>query len=176
MQNKETEILKAAENMVRSGGYNAFSFREIAKVVGIKSSSVHYHFPTKADLGEAVAKYYTERFLANLGDPADLVADGQNPIAIYVDAFRTALTKDKRMCLCGLLGAEFESLPPGVAKQTRIFFEQNVAWLEKAYALQNDPRPKEKAHQALALLEGAMIMSSALGNLESFEEAAKALL
>ena len=57
MEKKEQAILKITEEMVRRGGYNGFSFREIAKQVGIKSSSVHYHFPTKEDLGVAVAKY-----------------------------------------------------------------------------------------------------------------------
>jgi len=57
---REHAILEVAQEMVRQGGYNNFSFRNIATAVGIKSSSVHYHFSTKEDLGVAVAKYYTE--------------------------------------------------------------------------------------------------------------------
>ena len=63
---KAVEILDAAETMIQSQGYNGFSFREIADQVGIKSASVHYHFPTKADLGAAVARRYTDRFLDQL--------------------------------------------------------------------------------------------------------------
>ena len=48
---KREALLKVAEDKVRKGGYNNFSFREIANEVGIKSASVHYHFKTKADLG-----------------------------------------------------------------------------------------------------------------------------
>ncbi len=59
---KAEQILDAAERMARTGGYNAFSFREIAKEVGIKAASVHYHFPGKQDLGAAIAKRYTDRF------------------------------------------------------------------------------------------------------------------
>ena len=44
---KKQELLAVAQNKVREGGYNNFSFRELAKEVGIKSASVHYHFPTK---------------------------------------------------------------------------------------------------------------------------------
>jgi AcrR family transcriptional regulator len=69
--NKAEEILDVAERMARTGGYNGFSFREIAKAVGIKAASVHYHFPTKDELGAAVARRYTERFLATPGDASD---------------------------------------------------------------------------------------------------------
>ena len=68
---KAEQILDAAEKMARIGGYHGFSFREIAKDVGIKAASVHYHFPGKQDLGAAIAKRYTERFLESLGAPDD---------------------------------------------------------------------------------------------------------
>ena len=171
MESKEVEILKAAEVMIREGGYNAFSFREIAKEIGIKSSSVHYHFPTKADLGAAIAEYYTDNFLNYLGDPKELVAQGKSPIEVYIAAFRGALVNDKRMCLCGLLGAEINSLPPEVAAQTKIFFERNIAWLAQAYSLQSSENAKEQAMHTLALLEGAMIMSNVLKDIEVFDSA-----
>ena len=67
---KDLEILDAAERAIRDRGYNAVSFRDLAAAVGVKSASVHHHFPTKADLGAAVARRYAERFLDALGDPA----------------------------------------------------------------------------------------------------------
>ena len=103
---KADEILDAAEKMARTGGYNGFSFREIAKEVGIKAASVHYHFPGKADLGVAIAKRYTDRFLENLGAPDDLTAAPEALLRRYVDAYRKSLVDDGLMCLCGLLGAE----------------------------------------------------------------------
>jgi len=167
----EQKILEAAERMVREGGYNAFSFREIAKEVGIKSSSVHYHFPTKADLGAAVAVYYTDKFFKHIGEIDDLALDKKDPIKVYVQAFKNALTNDKRMCLCGMLGAEINGLPPAVAEQTKIFFERNIKWLTKAYALKDKRGAKDKAIETLALLEGAMILSNVLGNAKAFDKA-----
>ena len=107
---KKEALLKAAENKVRLGGYSNFSFRELASEVGIKSASVHYHFPTKADLGAELAHQYTNSFLAALGEPNDLKASGKNPINVYTQLFRSALVTDRKMCLCGLLGAESDSL------------------------------------------------------------------
>lgn len=176
MDNKEQAILEVAEKMVREGGYNAFSFRDIADAVGIKSSSVHYHFRTKADLGAAVARYYTQKFLSHLGDPEELIAEQKNPVAVYVNAFRTALLNDKRMCLCGLLGAEIDGLPPAVGAQTKAFFERNIEWLTKAYTLAGAANARGSALQTLALLEGAMIMSNVLEDIQSFDDATESIV
>lgn len=180
MEKKEHAILKITEEMVRRGGYNGFSFREIAKQVGIKSSSVHYHFPTKEDLGVAVAKYYTERFFETLGQAQELLDNNKDPLKSYVSAFRQALTKDKRMCLCGLLGAEIDGLPERVVEQTQEFFKLQLAWLEDAYSLIDPDKntktiARKKASQTLALLEGAMITSNVLNDITLFDSAVELL-
>ncbi len=54
-------IMDAAEPRMRGAGFNGFSFREIADDVGIQSSSVHYHFPTKEKLAAAVVHRYGDR-------------------------------------------------------------------------------------------------------------------
>ena len=69
---KRDAILDIAEAMIRNAGFNAFSTRDVANAVGIKSASVHYHFPTKADMGVAVTERYTSRFLEQLGDPGKI--------------------------------------------------------------------------------------------------------
>lgn len=174
MENKQEAILETAEKMIRDGGYRAFSFREIAKVIGIKSSSVHYYFPTKADLGAEVAKRYTERFLNRIGDSEQLIQQGKDPIENYVNVFREALVKDKSMCLCGLLGAEANSLPSEVVQATKLFFERNIEWLTQAYTLKSGQNaPHAQAVKTLALLEGTMMISNALGNTKIFDNVVK---
>ncbi|KGJ97515.1 TetR/AcrR family transcriptional regulator [Colwellia psychrerythraea] len=171
---KKEELLKAAELKVRSGGYNNFSFRELATEVGIKSASVHYHFPTKSDLGAALAHQYTEEFLKALGDPDELYAAGKNPIDVYINLFRKALVKDKKMCLCGLLGAESDSLPDKVLIETKLFFERNIAWLTQAHTViapDNKEAAKRNAIKTIAILEGVMLISKTLDDNQIFEEA-----
>ena len=51
--NIHKQILDIAEMLIQTQGYNAFSFRHIAKIIGIKTSSIHYYFPTKAELCKA---------------------------------------------------------------------------------------------------------------------------
>ncbi|MBH0055359.1 TetR/AcrR family transcriptional regulator [Pseudoalteromonas sp. SWXJZ94C] len=166
---KKEALLKAAENKVRLGGYSNFSFRELASEVGIKSASVHYHFPTKADLGAELAHQYTNSFLAALGEPNELKASGKNPINVYTQLFRSALVTDRKMCLCGLLGAESDSLPDKVRLEVKRFFNENLAWLTAAHLVNGDLNPTQSAIQTVSLLEGAMMISKTLDDNSYFE-------
>ena len=170
---KKEALLKAAENKVRLGGYNNFSFREIANEVGIKSASVHYHFPTKADLGAELAHQYTDAFLAALGDVNEIKTNRENPIDIYTQLFRSALLTDDKMCLCGLLGAQNESLPDKVQVEVKRFFELNLAWLHAAHSANGESDPSYAAIHTVSLLEGAMMISKALKDHSYFKLATK---
>lgn len=175
---KKDALIKAAQFRVRSGGYSNFSFRELATEVGIKSASVHYHFPTKGDLGAELARQYTDDFLASLGDPIAIFESGNNPIETYINQFRLALVRDKKMCLCGLLAAESEALPEKVRYETQRFFKKNIAWLELAFQIR-DPydtiHAKANAMKTVALLEGALLISKTLDDNQVFELAVKSI-
>lgn len=169
---KADEILDIAEEMARKGGYNYFSFREIAKAVGVKSSSVHYHFPTKDDLGAAVVRRYTDRFLDVLGDPHD-IDTSETGLEQYADLYRKALVEDELMCLCGIMGAEIEALPPTVGKEAKQFFERNIDWLvsilSKTDSLDQIEILRARALHVMAALEGAMIVARTLEDYQIFE-------
>src|ERR1700758_2480528 len=111
-------ILSSAEARIRRAGFHGFSFRDLAADVGIKSASVHYHFPTKAILGAAVLRRYTDRFMqiVNAGPKA-------GSVKVWREAFRRALQEDGRVCLCGMLAAEVGGLPPEIVLEVRRFFE-----------------------------------------------------
>ncbi|MFT5571946.1 MAG: TetR/AcrR family transcriptional repressor of nem operon [Cryomorphaceae bacterium] len=174
---REAIILQVTEDMIRQGGYHRFSFRNIATAVGIKSSSVHYHFATKEQLGVAVTKHYTDKFINSLGQPQVIIAAGGDPVHTYIEAFRAALKDDKGICLCGMLGAETAALPSSVANETRAFFERNIAWLDTALkANGHTKKTKHEATKILALLEGAMIVSNVMDDVTVFDMATESLL
>ncbi len=169
-------IMDLAEARIRTKGYCAFSFREIAEAAGVKSASVHYHFPTKGDLGAAVARRYTERFLEALGDPADRVASPAVLLERCIQAFRDALARDRRLCLCGVLGAEAGALPEQVLAEARRFFERSLEWLSIALSRllgkdKNVKLARSGAIHILACLEGALILAKTLDDIETFDAA-----
>lgn len=168
-------ILDIAEKAARTGGYNAFSFREIAAEIGIKSASVHYHFPTKEALGKALAERYSDNFFKALGDPQTELPT--ELLTRYASAYGRALKQDGLMCLCGVFGAEIADLPPPVAGATRAFFARNLEWLQQVY--QRKGLPEDAADQAaahmIATLEGAMILARAMGDAALFDAAVAGL-
>lgn len=162
-----TRILDVAERMARQGGYNAFSFRDIANEIGVKSASIHYHFPTKEDLGQAMVRRYTDRFLDALGAPDD--AEPQKMLARYVDVYRKALVEQQLMCLCGMFGAEIAKLPEPVSVRTREFFQRNLDWLETVFRAAGTADPHKKSGETIARLEGAMILARAMNDMDLFQ-------
>ncbi len=155
-------IMDATERRIREAGYSGFSFREIAADVGVKSASVHYHFPTKSALAAAVARRYNAR-IVETADAA--VAAGQDVVQAWRAVFRSALDEGAKMCLCGSLGATVGDLAPDVAQEVRQFFDAGIA------SLVAGGLTEERAAQVLATLEGAILMASAQGDPAIFDRA-----
>jgi TetR/AcrR family transcriptional regulator, transcriptional repressor for nem operon len=173
-------ILDAAQRITQSVGYNGLSFRDIAKAVGIKSASVHYHFPAKADLGAAVARRYTDRLIDHLVKVDQRDDDAQTALSAYVAMIRATLEQDGRMCLCGMLAAETDAVPPQVRAEVRRFVDLNVAWLGTTIARSagkspEDPAIRHRALSAFAALEGAMLISRGLEDITVYDAIAAEL-
>ncbi|MGR9499913.1 TetR/AcrR family transcriptional regulator (plasmid) [Rhizobium leguminosarum] len=156
-------VMSAARATVQAHGYNALSFRELAKEVGIKSASVHYHFPTKGALGAALARRYTEDGAAYL---TELLATSENAtwcMDRYTEIFRSALANDNRMCLCGIMSAELGDLPTEVRTEVDKFAAMNVGWLSKvlsrAKPSASDQDLQEHAMAIFAAIEGAQLVA-----------------
>jgi TetR/AcrR family transcriptional repressor of nem operon len=167
-------IMTAAQATVQAKGYNALSFRELAKEVGIKSASIHYYFPTKGDLGAALARRYTDNAV---GYFETLIADGgpvDETFARYVAVFRAALQNDNRMCLYGIMAAEYGDLPHEVRLAVDAFSQANVDWLVKLLAPRHPELPEEALrHRALAIfaaIEGAQLVARGRGDLAIFDQ------
>lgn len=166
---RRAQILDAAERLARRGGYNGFSFRDVAAAVGVKSASVHYHFPTKADLATALTERYRTRFLDALGPAREAGA-----VLRLIGAYRTAIGREDQMCLCGLFGAEIEMLPPPLRASVRAFFAAVCDWA--AEALGETAADRSGAETLFAGLEGALIAARTLEDPGLFDRVAVRLL
>ena len=172
MDTRET-IMSVARKMVQTRGYSGLSFRELAKEVGIKSASIHYHFPTKGDLGSALAKRYTEDGIAYL---TGLRADSDDLdvwIKGYTEIFRMALLNDNRMCLCGIMAAEYDDLPPEVRVEVDHFTELNVSWLSDVLSICRpqlcDEERQQRALAIYAAVEGAQLVARGRSDISVFD-------
>src|SRR5256714_12806432 len=121
-------ILDIAERLVQTRGFNGFSYADIAEALKVTKASLHYHYPAKADLGKELIERYEKNFLAALAaidaDTVDARAKLKRYAAIYAGVLRA-----DRMCLCGMLAAEFATLPKPMKEPMRHFFDENERWL-----------------------------------------------
>ena len=149
---------------MRKGGFSGFSFREIAVDVGVKSSSVHYHFPTKENLAAAVIQRYTAQ-------TADLIErelqKEPNPVKVWVKAFRGTLHSEDRMCPCAVLGASTMDLPSEVSAEVKKFFKMCH---EK---LVEEGLSSDEASQLLATITGALVVANAVNDFATYDRATR---
>jgi TetR/AcrR family transcriptional repressor of nem operon len=166
-------IMAAARPMVQARGYKALSFRELAKEVGIKSSSLHYHFPTKDDLAAALARRYTEDLEAYLQSLTRDVQDTHERMTAYAEIFRGALLRGNRMCLCGMLAAERDDVSTAVQAEVEKFNEANVAWLSQVLAIHEPDSSRDaiqrRAFAILSAVEGAQLVARGCGDIRVYD-------
>ncbi|MET4390562.1 TetR/AcrR family transcriptional repressor of nem operon [Bradyrhizobium sp. F1.4.3] len=165
-------ILAAARRTAQAHGYGGLNFRDLAAEVGIKAASIHYHFPSKADLGAAVARRYWEDTAAALDA---MLAETPDPIRClhrYPDIFRKALANDNRICLCSFMAAEHDDLPDAVEKEVQAFADVNVAWLSKvlsAAALAGPEESEPRARAIFAAIAGAQLMARSRSDISLYD-------
>jgi TetR/AcrR family transcriptional regulator, transcriptional repressor for nem operon len=177
-----SQILDVAERLVQVRGFNGFSYANIAAELHITKAALHYHFAGKADLGEALITRYASRFAEALAraDAAGLGPSGK--LAAYADLYLQVL-RDRKMCLCGMLAAEYQTLPQPMRDAVISFFDQNESWLEAVLgqgrdegSLQFTGSAQDAARMIVSGLEGAMLIARPYGDIARFQAAAANLL
>ncbi len=177
------KILDIAERLVQTRGYNGFSYADISSELRIRNASVHYHFPSKSDLGRRLVGRYRENFLAALAGLEEDHADARRRLRAYVAIWTRVLRDRDRMCLCGMMAADIASLPRSVRAEIKRFFNENEAWLvrvlkagQKAGTLKLSGTVEVEARLLTMGLEGAMLVARSYGEVGRFEEIAVRLL
>ena len=175
-------IMDVAERLAQTNGFNGFSYADVASEVGITKASLHYHFPTKAELGRRLVARYSSVFATAL---AQIDAERASPAKklqryarLYADVLR-----GKRMCLCGMLAAEIATLPQSVQAALRAFFDANEKWLARVLADGRKRReltfagaPLGEARMLLGAIEGAMLVAHFYDDVRRFTAATRRLL
>ena len=175
-------ILDIAERLVQVRGFNGFSYADIAAELHITKAALHYHFTGKAQLGGALIDRYAGRCSRALAGRDASGAPAPDRLRVYAGLYLDVLRGD-RMCLCGMLAAEYQTLPAAMQASVLRFFDQNEAWLEHVLAqgaadgsLQFAGPARDAARMILAGLEGAMLVARPYHDVPRFQAAAANLL
>jgi TetR/AcrR family transcriptional regulator, transcriptional repressor for nem operon len=177
-----SKILDAAERLVQVRGFNGFSYADVAAELHVTKASLHYHFAGKAELGEALIGRYAARFNDALERIARRPIDARAKLDAYARLY-TDVLRDERMCLCGMLAAEYQTLPEPMRGAVLRFFDENEEWLasvlaqgEREGSLELVASPSEVARMIVSGLEGAMLVARTYGDLARFRASASRLI
>ena len=177
-----SRILDVAERLVQIRGFNGFSYADVASELKISKASLHYHFASKAELGEALVGRYAARFADALGVIDDGGGDAPAKLEAYAGIYAGVL-RDRRMCLCGMLAAEYDTLPEPMQNAIIGFFDDNEAWLtgvleqgQQDGVLRLNGSSSDAAQTIVSGLEGALLIARPYGDMARFQAAATRLL
>ena len=177
-----SRALDTAERLVQVRGFNGFSYADIAAELQITKASLHYHFATKADLGEALINRYSARFFQALAEVDAGGAAAPAKLAAYAKLYADVLSEQK-MCLCGMLAAEYPTLPLPMQTAVVGFFDHNEGWLEAVLEQGRQERSlvfagpaRDTARMIVSGLEGAMLVTRPYRDAARFQVAAASLL
>lgn len=177
-----SRILNVGEGLIQIRGFNGFSYADVASELSIAKASLHYHFPSKANLGEAIISRYAERFAQALEAIDAGLSNAPDKLAAYADLY-AAVLREERMCLCGMLASEYESIADPIRSAVVDFLDDNEAWLVEVLeqgrsegSLGFTDSAVCTARSIVSGLEGAMLIARPYRAVERFEAAATQLL
>lgn len=161
--NTRSQLIAHAQTLIRQRGYNGFSYRDLAELVGVKTASIHYYFPQKDDLLIEALNDYSSQVM-RVVNGIDNTLPGLERIRRYFQLFVEA-PRD-RVCMVGMLAADFASVSERVHAALQAFFRLHEAWLAKALAdgerdgsIKAWSTPEIEARTMFAALQGALLSS-----------------
>ena len=154
-------IIQLGDQLIRGKGFNAFSFYDISKKLKIKNASIHYHFPTKTDLGLSILEDHTKKLLALIKSTTT-----KSPV-FKLNAFLSIYTKIKaegRVCLVGSLATDLHTVDVKMAKDLKTFANKILEWVTAI--LEEGRQKKVFSFQGSARTKALMVITNMLASLQ----------
>jgi TetR/AcrR family transcriptional regulator, transcriptional repressor for nem operon len=175
--NTKQVILDIAEDLLAKRGFNGFSYKHISSALGIKNAAVHYHYPTKSDLGVEIIQRASLRFKNWSDSLIQQDLDVSERLDAFLDLYKNFMESKERVFLVGALESNYKTLPEAMQQETRMLMLDYLGWLEnllkegrKNATFSFPGNAKDQASVVLAILHGAMHL--VLATDRSFLEAA----
>ena len=157
-----TKILRLAEQLLQNKGFNGFSYHDIAEPLGIKNAAVHYHFPSKADLGVALIRRYRQILAASSRTFMRTGKDPMRQLDGYFAFCRRRCETSGGICPIAVVATDYNTVPQPMRDEAARLAEETVAWLSRVFEagraeglLSFEGNPDDKAVQVQAALQGA---------------------
>ncbi|RWB55853.1 MAG: TetR/AcrR family transcriptional regulator [Mesorhizobium sp.] len=174
--NTADDILAAARRFIVAGGYNGFSYADIAEVIGIRKASIHHHFPSKVDLVQTLVRRYLEDAVTGMAELERNVPEPPELLRTYAGFWARCIEDASRpFCVCAMLASELPALPPEVAVEVRAYFQFLSGWLTgviergaRQSTLTISAAPRVEAEAFMATVHGAMLSARAYGDTAAF--------
>ncbi len=166
------DILACARSLIVAGGYNGFSYADIADVVGIRKASIHHHFPGKVDLVRTLVARYRQEAEAGIAHLERQVSDPLGRLRAYTGYWEACIMDASApFCVCALLAGQLPALPEEVAVEVRAHFHTLSAWLTSVFdeggrngGFRLTGTPRAEAETFMATVHGAMLSARAYGD------------
>jgi TetR/AcrR family transcriptional regulator, transcriptional repressor for nem operon len=175
-KNTLQEIMDIGLQLVQERGYNGFSYADIAEAIGIRKASIHYHFPSKQDLVQAVLIRYRKEFVEKLEQIKNQPHSWLQRLQLYFGLYRETLESNTKLCLCSMMAAELNSFPEEIRQELNLFFDANKNWVE--YVLKQGKEAgdftfritaAEQARMLVAFVQGAQLLSRSSGDIGYYD-------
>lgn len=165
------QIVDKAFQLMLQRGINGFSYRDIAKPLGIKNAAIHYHFPNKMDL---VKELITENHQLLKRNTAEFMAYG-GPARPQIEGMFRFVEQQcgcgRPICMVGALAVDYDELDEDIKQANDLFMADSIQWLTKVMTTGRDQGefdfrgdPMSKAATVLATIQGARQMARIHGH------------
>lgn len=162
MSSTRQKILALGEELIRTRGYHAFSYKDIGQRLDIKNAAIHYHFPSKEDLGVAIIQDSIDLFESKTAEWQRLSSKDQ--LKDFISIYQKSNDK-KWSCLMGALSSSTLSLPDRMQTKMSEMAEYILDRLTDTLkeGLQNGQfhfteAPRAKAHLLISSLLSSLLL------------------
>jgi len=166
------KIIELGENLIRTKGYNAFSYQDISSELGIKNAAIHYYFPSKENLATSIVKTNIQLFEEMTGNMQSRGFDEWQQLETFIKIYTKSHREQKR-CIVGSLGPDISSLSENTVAELRRMSQIILAWLTAALALGREKglfvfteEPQTKALLILSSLVASLQLARLIDKIE----------
>ena len=128
-QDRKTEIVAAASELIQRYGYDSFSYKDLSTKLGITKAGIHHHFPSKEDLGLAVCEAAREGFHQFFNGLAQI--DGFWSMMEELRKEGLEMVNTGRICPITALQADDNSITEAMRNQMALVSNEEFEYWEK---------------------------------------------